>query len=362
MTCLLQEGGWDTVATIRDVARKAGVSIGTVSNVLNRPSYVNAKTRAKVEKAITVLGFAPTSTARQYRIGRERTPGLALADMGNPFFVDIAVGAEAMAKELGVGMVICHNGEDPGREEQNLDLLAQLRVQGIMITPVDEQNARLGQLKDIGLPIVHVDRVSPGLPCCWLATDDHRGGQLAGEHLADIGSQRPAFVGSLQISRQVQDRHQGFVEAFTATVNGEDAIELIDASAWTMEAGREVGRALATRRPKDRPDALFCANDLLALGVLKELQLHRIMVPRDIALIGFDDLVWAEAAAVPLTSIRQPRALLGRSAVSMLIDEIDEGTDHVHRHELLEPELIIRQSTVALERATKRKAPGRPRS
>jgi len=338
------------------------VSVGTVSNVLNRPSYVNAATRAKVEKAITVLGFAPTSTARQYRIGRERTLGLALADMGNPFFVDIALGAEEMAKELGVGMVICHNGEDPGREEQNLDLLAQLRVQGIMITPVDEQNARLGQLKEIGLPIVHVDRVSSGLPCCWLATDDHRGGRLAGEHLADLGSQRPAFVGSLKISRQVQDRHQGFVDAFIAREGAGPAIELIEASAWTMDAGREVGRILAARRPKDRPDALFCANDLLALGILKELQLHGIAVPRDIALVGFDDLVWAEAAAVPLTSIRQPRALLGRIAVSMLIAEIDEGTEHVHRHQMLEPELIVRDSTVPAAKPSPRKRPARSKA
>jgi LacI family transcriptional regulator len=347
------------VVTIRDVARKAGVSVGTVSNVLNRPSYVNAATKAKVEKAISALGFAPTGTARQYRAGRERTLGLALADMGNPFFVDIALGAEAMAKELGVGMVICHNGEDPGREEQNLDLLAQLRVQGIMITPVDEQNARLGQLKEIGLPIVHVDRVSSGLPCCWLATDDHRGGRLAGEHLADVGSRRPAFVGSLKISRQVQDRYQGFVDGFSSAAPAGSAIELIDATAWTMEAGREVGRTLAARRASDRPDALFCANDLLALGLLAELQLHGIEVPRDIGLIGFDDLVWAEAAVVPLTSIRQPRTLLGRIAVSMLIDEIDEGPDHVHRHQVLQPELIIRRSTVPAGGSSPRRRPAR---
>src|SRR5690606_29539132 len=142
------------MTNIRDVAQRAGVSAGTVSNVLNRPSYVNAETRERVLAAIDELNFVPRKTARQYRTGRERTLGLALADMGNPFFVDVALAAESEAKELGVGVVIVHNGEDVSREEQNLDLLVQQRVHGIMITPVDERNPRLEQLVERGIPIV----------------------------------------------------------------------------------------------------------------------------------------------------------------------------------------------------------------
>lgn len=333
------------MANIRDVAHRAGVSAGTVSNVLNRPSYVNAETRKRVLDAIAELDFVPRENSRQYRPGRERTLGFALADMGNPFFVDVALGAEAAAKELGVGVVIVQNGEDPSREEQNLDLLVQQRVHGIMITPVDERNPRLEHLIKRGVPVVYVDRISGDQPCCWLATDDLKGGQLAGEHLIERGHRRIAFVGDPSIARQVHERHMGLLSAVEAAGLPASIVELIPAPAWKIREGRTVGLELAARRPEDRPTAVFCANDMLALGLLQELVLHGIRVPEDIAIVGFDDLEWASVATVPLTSVRQPRDLLGRTAVRMILDEIDQGEAHVHEHVIFPPELIIRAST-----------------
>jgi LacI family transcriptional regulator len=321
------------------------VSAGTVSNVLNRPSYVNLETRTRVLDAIRDLQFIPNGTARQYRPGRERTLGFALADMGNPFFVDVALGAEAEAKELGVGVVICHNGEDANREEQNLDLLVQQRVQGILITPVDETNPRLEELVDKGVPIVYVDRISGDRPCCSLATDDFAGGQLAGDHLWDAGHRRLGFLGDLSISRQVLERHRGFADAIAKHGGDENSIELIPASAWKMADGRLAGERLADREAADRPTAVFCANDMLALGLLQELTVRGVRVPEDIAIVGFDDLEWAGAAAVPLSSIRQPRELLGRTAVRLVLDEITRGAQHEHEHVVFTPELIIRRSS-----------------
>lgn len=347
------------MANIRDVARHAGVSAGTVSNVLNRPSYVNSATRQRVLESIATLSFVPQATARQYRPGRERTLGLALADMGNPFFVDVALGAEAAAKELGVGVVIVHNGEDPSREEQNLDLLVQQRVHGIMITPVDERNPRLEQLVERSVPMVFVDRISGDRPCCWLATDDHKGGQLAGEHLLSRGHRHIAFVGDLAISRQVEFRHQGLVDAVESAGLSPTLVEVIPAPAWKIADGRAVGLELARRQPEDRPTAVFCANDMLALGLLQELVLHGVRVPEDIAIVGFDDLAWAGAATVPLTSVRQPRDLLGRTAVRMILDEIEQGTSHVHEHVIFPPELIVRESS-ARPRPAQRKGAGAP--
>lgn len=333
------------MSTIRDVAKHAGVSAGTVSNVLNRPSYVNASTRQRVQDSIEALGFVPQKTARQFRFGRQRTLGLALADIGNVFFIDVALGAESMAKELGVGVVIVHNGEDPVREEQNLDLLVQQRVQGIMITPVDERNPRLEHLVKRGVPIVFVDRISGDRPCCWLATDDLRGGQLAGEHLREMGHSKLAFLGDPVVARQVADRYQGFVEAVAKSGEPEASIELLRAPAWDLKEGRLAGHRLVLRASEERPTAVFCANDLLALGLLQELVLHGIRVPEDIAIIGFDDLEWAGAAAVPISSVRQPRELLGRRAVRMLLDEIEEQDAHVHQHIVFAPELIVRTSS-----------------
>lgn len=339
------------MANIRDVARHAGVSAGTVSNVLNRPSYVNAKTRQRVLDSIAALEFVPQKAARQYRPGRERTLGLALADMGNPFFVDVALGAEAAAKKLGVGVLIVHNGEDPSREEQNLDLLVQQRVHGIMITPVDERNPRLEHLVEKGVPVVYVDRISGDRPCCWLATDDFAGGRLAGDHLLERGHRRLAFVGDTSIARQVEHRHAGLLDAVKHAGLQRDIVELIPAPAWKMSEGRKVGIELIGRRPDDRPTAVFCANDMLALGLLQELSLHGVRVPEDVAIVGFDDLEWASAATVPLSSVRQPRALLGTTAVRMILDEIEQGSAHVHEHVIFPPELVIRESS-SLARTT----------
>lgn len=333
------------MANIRDVARHAGVSAGTVSNVLNRPSYVNAETRKRVLDAIEELQFTPRSASRQFRPGRERTLGLALADMGNPFFVDVALGAEAAAKELGVGVVIVHNGEDLAREEQNLDLLVQQRVHGIMITPVDERNPRLEQLVERGVPLVYVDRISGDRPCCWLATDDLSGGRLAGEHLLESGHRRIGFVGDPAISRQVEQRRRGLHEVVAEAGLPESTVELFPTSSWKVRDGRTVGLGLVERAPEARPTALFCANDMLALGVLQELVLHGVRVPEDIALVGFDDLDWASTSTVPLSSVRQPRELLGRTAVRMILDEIEQGAAHEHEHVSFAPELIVRDSS-----------------
>jgi LacI family transcriptional regulator len=335
-----QHVGCRLMATIRDVALRAGVSAGTVSNVLNRPSYVSAETRQRVLDAIDELGFVPNESSRQFRPGRVRTIGMVVVDLGNPFFVDVALGAEAMARESGAAFLVCNSAEDPVLEERNLDLLVQQRVQGVLITPVDEQNQRLDALLERGVPVVLLDRVSPDRNCCSVVTNDVYGGQLAGRHLVEQGHERIAFVGDPSGLRQMHDRYEGFLQAV-----GPDRSEVIPASTWRLEMGRSAGRELAERPADERPTAVFCANDLLAMGVLQELTQHRIRVPEDIAIVGYDDLGWAGAAAVPLTSVRQPREQLGRAATRLVMTEIDEGSNHQHQHVTFQPELIVRASS-----------------
>jgi LacI family transcriptional regulator len=337
------------VATIRDVARRAGVSTGTVSNVLNRPSYVNSDVRLRVEAAIAELDFVPRKARRQYRPGLQRILGLALADMNNPFFVDIAIGAEAEAKESGVALIICNNGEDPEREEQNFGLLERQRVQGIMVASVDEQNPRLEELSQRGIPMVYVDRIHGDRPCCSLAIDNTLGGRLAGEHLLSMGHTHVAFLGDLEIGRQVQERHSGFTGVIAESCGrvGAEAIrfERLAAARWTFDEGRRAGRRLLERPADDRPTAIFCANDMLALGMLQELVLRGVSVPGEIALVGFDDLDWAAAAAVPLSSVHQPRKEMGRMAVRLILDEIEGGPTHEHQHIIYPPTLRVRNSS-----------------
>jgi LacI family transcriptional regulator len=329
------------MATIKDVARLAGVSAGTVSNVLNRPSYVSHATRLRVLDAIAELDFRPTKSARQFRPGRERTLGLAVADLRNPFFVDVALGADAEAKRSGVGVVIVDAAELVQHEESNLDLLIQQRVHGIMISPVEESNPRLEELLDRGGPLVSVDRISGDRPCCWVSTDNEAGGRLAGEHLASLGHRRLAFVGGREISSQVEGRFEGF----TTAVGGAARVERILTDSWRIADGRRAAADLVSRPRRRRPSAVLCANDLIALGLLQELYRHGIRVPEDIAVVGFDDLEWAAMSVIPLTSVRQDRTALGRLAVRMLLDEIERGDQHVHEHRLLQPELVARRST-----------------
>jgi LacI family transcriptional regulator len=330
------------MATIHDVARQAGVSAGTVSNVLNRPGYVAAPTRERVLAAIADLGFTPTSHARKFPAGRQRILGLALADLANPFFVDVALGAEAEAKTLGVGVVMIHNGEDAGRQQGNIDMLVQQRVHGIMIAPVLADEASLDRLDARGIPLVYVDRVAETSERCWVKTDDAAGGRLAAEHLLALGHTDIAFAGNLDTSLQVDRRYAGFAE--TLATSGVTPRTIVTGS-WGIADGRAAGAQLAALT--GRPTAVMCGNDLIALGLLLELARHGIRVPGDISIVGFDDLSWSEAATVPLTTVRQPREELGRRAVRMLLDEIDRGEAHEHRHELLEPELVVRESTAA---------------
>lgn len=332
--------------TIRDVAELAGVSAGTVSNVLNRPSYVNVSTRKKVQVAIDALGFVPRQRARQFRPGRVRNLGFALANLDNPFFVDVALGAEELAKELDVGMVISNSAYDPVREDQNLDLLVQQRVQGIIISPVDEKSSRLQALKNRGVPMVFVDRVTRDRECWSVVVDDFLGGQLGVNHLLDRGHLRIAFVGHPNESSKVNQRLRGAQDALrTRGVKG-STLEVISVESWTVQSGKEAAEIIIRRPAESRPTAVFCANDMMALGMLQTLDHAGLSIPGDIALVGYDDLAWAAISMVPLTTVSQPRHLLGRTAVEMIMELLDEPGQKISaRHVVLDPTLVIRETT-----------------
>jgi LacI family transcriptional regulator len=327
------------VTTIRDVARRAGVSAGTVSNVLNRPYYVRAETRVRVQSAIDELGFIPTSDARQFRPGRMRTLGMVVVDL-TPFFVDLALAADAMARELGCSMVISTSHDDTMLEERNLDVLVQQRVQGVLIAPVDEDNPRLEAMLGRGVPVVFLDRKPTIDKCCSVASDDVAGGRLAGQHLVERGHRRLAYVGDPDARDQMAARFAGFAEAAAGCT-----IDIIRESDWSPARGRAAGRALAGVPRHDRPTAVFAANDSLGIGLLQELVAAGVRVPQEIAVIGYDDIEWTTSSTVPLTTIRQQRADLGRTAVELVMAEMTRPKRHRHAHVLLQPELVVRAST-----------------
>jgi LacI family transcriptional regulator len=333
--------------SIKDVAARAGVSVGTVSNVLNRPDIVSETTRTRVRAAIKQLGFIRNESARQLRAGRSRTIGLVVLDVANPFFTDVARGVEDEASQLGLAVILCNTDDQAGKEAQYLALLEEHRVQGVLITPVSAADQRLASLQRRGTPVVLVDSRSPAGGLCSVAVNDVLGGELAVAHLLDAGHQRLAFVGGPASIRQVADRHEGALRALNQAGRDPAGLHVIETLALNVAAGRQAGAELADQPDLSRPTAVFCANDLLAMGVLQEMTARRVRVPEDLAIVGYDDIDFAAAAAVPLTSVRQPRHQLGRTAARLLLDEAADDASHQHRQVIFEPELVVRRSTMA---------------
>jgi LacI family transcriptional regulator len=326
-------------AGVKAVAAAAGVSLGTVSNVLNRPEVVSPLTRAKVEAAMASLGFVRNESARQLRAGSSR-----ILDAGNPFFTDVAKGVEEAAQAAGLSVFLCNSNEDADREADYLDLLEQQRVQGVLITPIDQNSSRLRKLPSRGTPVVVVDRALDESEHCSVAVNDVLGGELAIAHLLELGHERIAYVGGPNTIGQVVDRRDGARRALRKA--GKPAEHLIELTtgALTVAEGRGAGQRLAGLPADRRPTAAFCANDLLALGLLQQCVSLGLRVPEDVAIVGYDDIEFAEAAAVPLTSVRQPRQLLGRTAAELLLDE-SSNPDHEHQRVTFTPELVVRTST-----------------
>ncbi len=282
--------------------------------------------------------------ARQLRAGRSRTIGLVVLDIGNPFFTDIAAGVEAAATAAGLSVVLCNSGESSSREEHYLNLLQEQRSYGILITPVTRKLTRIDEIRRQGTPSILVDRATSGRRCS-VSVDDVVGGRLAAAHLFAIGHERIAFVGGPMGLNQVSDRLAGARLAGIDAGLDEDAIVVIETPGLNVVEGRAAGAAIAALPARRRPTAAFCANDLIALGVLQEMTRLRINVPHDLAIVGYDDIDFAAAAAVPLTSVRQPRSQLGNSATNLLIEEVTDPDAHTHRKVVFEPELVVREST-----------------
>ncbi|GAA3640083.1 LacI family DNA-binding transcriptional regulator [Microbacterium awajiense] len=330
--------------SVRDVAIAASVSVGTVSNVLNRPDKVAPATVARVLAAIDELGFVRNDAARQLRAGRSRSIGLVVQDVGNPFFAEIARGAEDRAAEDGMAVLLGNADQQSRRETSYLDLFREQRVNGVLVSPTGEDLAPMERLRDAGIPVVLVDREAPDAEFSWVAVDDVEGGHLAATHLLERGRRRLAFIAGPRSIRQVGDRLEGARRAVAAQAGA--TLEVVEMAALSVLEGRRAGAQLVARAPRERPDAVFAANDLLAVGALQAFALiGDVRVPEDVALIGYDDIDFAAAAVVPLSSIRQPARLIGSSAVDVLLKNIADPHGSHDRGIRFQPELVVRAST-----------------
>jgi LacI family transcriptional regulator len=330
--------------SIRDVAQRAGVSVGTVSNVLNRPAEVSHESVARVNRAIEELGYIRNDAARKLRAGVSSTVGFVVLDGQNPFYADVVRGAEDEAIKNGMALLHGNTDEDHARERLYIDLFEEQQVRGLLIAPYGDVTGRLQRLRERGIAAVLVDRFSGDGRYSSVSVDSVAGGRLAVEHLLATGRRRIAFVGGPFDIRQVTDRLAG---ARAAVENsGSDAqLEVLVTDAMTVEEGAAAGERILDRRRSEQPDAIFAANDMIALGLLQSLVgKGRMRVPETIAVIGFDNIPFAGAAVVPLSSVAQPSRMIGRTALRILLEEASDPAS-IPRQTVFQPELVVREST-----------------
>ena len=334
----------ERVVGIKDVAAAAGVSVGTVSNVLNKPEAVSEERRERVQRVIEQLGYVPNDAARQLKAGVSRAIGLVVLDTSNPFYGAMALHAEDEAEERGLGLFVANSRGQHEKEKFYLSLFEQQRARGILVAPTAGDLAPHRAVAERGTRVVLVDATVPEADFCSVVSDDAHGGFAAVEHLIRCGRKRISVIGGPAQYRQVIKRREGAERA--AAELGDVELNYVEPADMSILAGRHAGERLAALPKRERPDAIFAMNDLLATGVLQALVMQRHLdVPRDVALIGYDDIDFCANAVVPISSVRQPAPDMGRVAVELLEAEIDAGRAHSHRAVMLKPELVVREST-----------------
>lgn len=329
--------------SMSDVARHAGVAIGTVSNTLNNPEKVSERTRRKVLAAIAELGFVRNDAARSLAAGSSTTIGLVLADLGNSFFVDIARGVEQAVRRRGMNVLIANSDIEPDRELRSLELFEQARVAGIILAPLDTSLARSQVLPVRSTPTVFVNFESQTHRLSAVAVDEQRGGALAAAHLLGLGRRRILFVGGPLFLTAVRERFEGAarsVQEFDGAT-----FEHVETQGMNIRHGRDAAQTIL-RRGAGAYDGIIAASDLLAIGLMQVFtEAADFRVPDDIAITGYDNNHFASENAIPVTTVSQPGEEMGRVAADLLLERI-RTPDAPVRTVVMPPHLIARKSTL----------------
>jgi LacI family transcriptional regulator len=325
---------------MQDVAEAAGVSLGTVSHVLSGSHPVNPETRERVDVAIRQLAFRPNRVARALAGDRSSTIGVLLPDIANPFFAELARGAEDVLGRADFAVLFGNSDNDAGKERRYLSNFSERRVDGmIALTTAGADAEELRQLTAY-IPVVVVDRVAPGWGGDTVVGDNETGMMLAVRHLAQLGHRRIALInGDPGLSTAIE-RRAGFVRA--ASDEGLE-VRLLSEGEFTFESGFDQARALLAL--PEPPTGVCAANDLLALAVLGAAADLGRRVPRDLSVVGYDDIVFAKVASPALTTIHQPAYDMGAAAAKLLLKRLRDSTRRASRRVVMKPALVVRAST-----------------
>jgi len=332
--------------TLKDVARRSGVSAMTVSRVVNGGDRVSPQTRQRVEQAIAELGYVPSRVARGLIRQKTHTLALIVPDVANPFFTLIVRGAEDVARRADYRMILCDTRADLTIERDVIEEMIAHRVEGIAIAPVsDRSRSHLRRLKKYGVPFVLIDRTVPGLDCDVVVGDSAGGARRLLEHLIGLGHRRIGMIVESDEVSTARDRREGYEQALRAAGLPVDPTLVVRATVDPRGGFEGMRRLLELEEP---PTAVFTVNNLVALGAIEAVRAHGLEVPDDIALVCFDDIEYASRLYPFLTVMAQPAETIGALGTQLLLDRVEGRTREDSRVVVLPAQFVVRRSCGAV--------------
>lgn len=332
------------MATIRDVASRAGVSVATVSHVVNDSRYVAPETKQRVVAAIAELNYRRDGIARSLRRSETGTIGVIISDITNPFFSDLVKGIEHTVHNLEdkMNLILCNTEEDEARERIYLDVLLEKRVDGLILAPAGGNEDFIARLVATGFPVVFVDRFLPGVAADSVLVDNRPAAERLVTHLIERGRRRIAVLRATLHANSIDERVEGYNRALAAAGIEADDQLVVDASS-SIESAHEGGRRILGLDPL--PDAVFCTNNFMTLGMMRALNEAGLECPRDMAIAGFDDFPWADSFRPRITAIEQPSFAMGEEAARLLRDRMKKIRTGPAVSIALETRLLERESS-----------------
>jgi DNA-binding LacI/PurR family transcriptional regulator len=334
------------MATIKDVARRAGVAISTVSAVLNRSAPVSEQVISKVDKAIAAVGYVPHGAARSLRSGNSQLIGLVVPNIANPHFAAVAREIENICLTAGYMTVVYSTGQDPERESQVLKMLRVQRVAGLVIIPTRSDAEHGSHLVDkIRVPTVMLDMFVEGLPYNVIKTDNIEAGRLAADHLLGLGHRRIGIIVGIAGLATSDDRLAGYLKAHAERgVAVEPGLQL----AGNFDQHQAYQLTLEILQRADRPTALMAISNMMTLGLLFAAREAKLRIPADLSVVGIDDLEFAAVIDPPPTVVVTPILAMARRSIELLLGQIASKEVPTGKWEIHQPHLLIRDSTAPL--------------
>jgi len=334
------------MATIRDVARQANVSTATVSATLNNSAYVSPDLKRRVLAAVEALGYAPSGIAKSLKTGKTRLLGLIVADASNPFFTALIHAAEAAAYDWGFSLLIANSDENTERELHHLSLMRAQRCDGVILTPTGNAEIyRQAGVASLSTPTVLVDRALESWPVDSVTVDNVSAAMQATKYIIDLGHRRIGTISGPGHVSTGADRLAGFHKALAAHGLNVEAGH-IRSGDCREDVAYSVTRELLAQ--KSRPTALYVANNMMLVGVMRAITEAGLICPNDISVVSTDDFTWGTAFRPRLTTVVQPVREMGLEAVRLLVDRITRGSAESAKRLTLQPTLIVRESCAPL--------------